>query len=323
MITKLTACCWIASFIASLGAEICPLQAGPPDLSVDSTRGPGELKVSYQGRTLLVYAFATNQFKPYVRELHTLAGDNVLLDAPPDHLHHHGLMYAIRVNGINFWEEQNQPGYERSISLSNPEIGRTTRGLPKASFTQLLHWVSREDANKPDTTPVALLVEQRTLTISVDEQEQEVALSWTSQFQVGKGANKVQLTGSSYHGLGLRVPRSFDRVAEHVNSEKAAYPTAGKGDVTRARWSALRHEIGTRSVTLAMFGQPEAGRGLPSFFTMVDPFTYLSGTQGLDKAPLEYEAGQTFRVDYLLLVYSDRKAPEYLEGRYRQWTAPK
>ena len=64
----------------------------------------------YKGHKILVYAFATNQFKPYVRELYTLRGENVTRDAPPDHLHHHGLMYAVYVNGINFWEERGAPG---------------------------------------------------------------------------------------------------------------------------------------------------------------------------------------------------------------------
>ena len=66
----------------------------------------GTLEITWQGRRLLLYAFQTNQFKPYVREFYTLKGDNVLVDSPPDHLHHHGLMYAIRVNGVNFWEER-------------------------------------------------------------------------------------------------------------------------------------------------------------------------------------------------------------------------
>ncbi len=64
-----------------------------------------------------MYAFATNQFKPYVRELYTLRGENVLRDAPPDHLHHHGLMYAVWVNGINFWEERGAPGFEQHVEL--------------------------------------------------------------------------------------------------------------------------------------------------------------------------------------------------------------
>ena len=48
----------------------------------------------------MVYSFAPHKFKPYVQQLCTFRGENVLRDAPRDHLHHHGLMYAIKVNGI-------------------------------------------------------------------------------------------------------------------------------------------------------------------------------------------------------------------------------
>jgi hypothetical protein len=84
-----------AAGLALLLAMVCSVGAANPPISIDSKVDQGELVVRYQGRKLLVYAFATNQFKPYVRELYTLRGENVLRDAPPDHLHHHGLMYAV------------------------------------------------------------------------------------------------------------------------------------------------------------------------------------------------------------------------------------
>src|SRR4051794_4723093 len=67
--------------------------AGDLRMSVEEARG--ELRISSGDRPVLVYAFATNQFKPYVRELYAANGLNVLLDGPADHLHHHGLMYAV------------------------------------------------------------------------------------------------------------------------------------------------------------------------------------------------------------------------------------
>src|SRR5574342_147613 len=99
---------------------------GPLTASVQPERGLIEWQ--FKGRPLLTYALATNQFKPYVRELRSLRGDNVLRDAPSDHLHHHGLMYAIRVNGVNFWEEINQPGHERHVTLLAHRTGRSPGG---------------------------------------------------------------------------------------------------------------------------------------------------------------------------------------------------
>ncbi len=123
----------------------------------------GFLEWHFKGRKLLTYSFASNQFKPYVRELFTLAGDNVLRDAPADHLHHHGLMYAIRVNGVNFWEEVDQPGHERHVKLLAQSTGRSANGFPQASFTELIHWVPHGERAQSDT-PDPFLIERRTLT---------------------------------------------------------------------------------------------------------------------------------------------------------------
>jgi hypothetical protein len=282
--------------------------------------GPGLLDVTYQGRRILRYSFATNQFKPYVRELYTLKGDNILLDAPPDHLHHHGLMYAIRVNGVNFWEERDQPGFEKPVRLEQLETSRSSTGLPKASFVQMIHWVANTDAAPPDSGALALLVERRTITLTIDETRGEVALDWHAEFEVGAGADHVTLSGANYHGLGLRLPPAFNRIALRRNSEGAPYLTEGKGDVTRARWSAVSHRVDNRDITVALFGPAPTQSGLPCFFTMVQPFTYLSVTQGLDKAPIQHSAGDKFRIDYRLVAYSEAKTTEFLQDRYSKWT---
>jgi len=151
--------------------------------------------VPFKGRKLLVYAFATNQFKPYVRELYTLRGENVLRDAPPDHLHHHGLMYAVYVNGVNFWEEKGTPGFEKHVELSLHTARIDADGLPVVSFTEIIHWLAPTNRTAPDTRVAALLLEQRTLTVTVDEKNQEVALRWDSEFQVRPSAGKVTIHG--------------------------------------------------------------------------------------------------------------------------------
>ena len=279
----------------------------------------GRLEWNYDGQKLLTYAFASNQFKPYIKELYTLAGDNVLRDAPADHLHHHGLMYAIRVNGVNFWEEVGEPGHERSIKLLSQSTGKTAAGLPQASFTQLIHWVRDADKALADTAPVALLVEKRTLTITLDKAEQEVALEWRGEFEVGHGAAKVTLHGSEYNGLGLRLPQAFDHVARHQNSDNVPYTGTNNRDIIAAKWSAVSHKMDGREVVVALFAQPGSIRGDTKFFTMLDPFAYLSGTQGLDKAPLEYSAGEKFSVSYLVTVYPAFKSAEFLQRRHQLW----
>lgn len=282
--------------------------------------GRGSLEWWFKGRKLLTYAFATNQFKPYVRELFSPAGDNVLRDAPLDHLHHHGLMYAVRVNGVNFWEERDQPGYQRHIELLTHGTGRSAGGLPQASFSELIHWVPEADRALANTTPAAFLVERRTLTLTVDEAHDEVALAWHAEFEVGARTNRVTLHGSDYNGLGLRLPSAWDHFAHHENSENTPYPAGGKPGAVPARWGAVSRAVEGRAMHVSLFARPHGQAGVSHFFAMTEPFTYLAATQGLDKAPLHYRAGDRFAVDYLVLVHSVARTAAQIEARYQAWT---
>ena len=308
-------------FLAFVQVPMAALAANPAattglEVSVDAST----LAIQFKGRPLLVYAFATNQFKAYVRELYSLQGDNVLRDAPADHLHHHGLMYAIRLNDVNFWEEADQPGHQIAVKLVPHPAGRSRVGLPQASFTHLIHWVAHTNTAVPDSRSVALLVERRTLTLTVDQPVGEVALRWQAEFEAGPAVDRVKLHGSGYNGLGLRLPAAWDRVARHVNSENTPYSAEQKWDVSPARWAAVSHAGNGHEITVALLGRP-SNRGETRFFSMLNPFTYLSVTQNLDRAPLEYVRGDKFSIDYLLLVYADEKPRDVLERRYQSWAA--
>lgn len=296
-----------------------PTNASDAALYSDVQPERGILEWHFRGRKLLTYAFATNQFKPYVRELSSLRGDDVIRDAPADHLHHHGLMYAIRVNGVNFWEERDQPGHQRHIKLLSQGTSRSAGGLPQASFTELIHWVPDGEHAQADTTPVALLVERRTLTLTVDETHGEAALAWHAEFEVGPRTNRVTLHGSDYNGLGLRLPAAWDQVARHENSERVLYPAGGKPGAVPARWGAVSHTKDGCTIQVALFASPRSQTGTSSIFAMTEPFTYLAATQGLDKAPLEYRAGDRFAIDHLVLVYSTVRTAAQLETRYHSW----
>ena len=308
-----------AAGLALLLVLACSAAAAEPPISIDSKVDVGQLVVSYQGRKLLVYAFATNQFKPYVRELYTLRGENVLRDSPPDHQHHHGLMYAVYVNGINFWEERDAPGVEKHVELPVHMARVDARGTPVASFTEIIHWLAPTNRSAPDSLAAALLLEQRTLTVTVDEKNHEVALRWDSAFQVGSHAGKVTIHGPNYDGLGLRLPESFNHIARFQNSADQSYIGPNTQNVIAARWSSVSGVMDGREVMLVLCGRPANARGDGFFFSMLDPFAYLSATQGVDKEPLEYSAGDKFSLSYLLTVYSENKPLEFVRRRCELW----
>jgi hypothetical protein len=291
-----------------------PVVAEDP-LRIGHHEDSGELTISLGDRPLLRYAFAPSQYKPYVKELYSLAGDAVLRDAPADHLHHHGLMYAIRANGVNFWEERDAPGHQVPVKPIVHSTGRTADGRPCASITQLIHWVPEAEAKARATAPVALIIEERTLTLTVDAAKQEVALDWLGRFTAGPPGGGINLHGSNYNGLGLRFPEAWDKVATHRDSAGHPLPSAEAA----ANWSAVSHVAGGREVTVALFSSPRTQRGPVSFFSMVEPFTYLAATEALDQNPRTHPPGDTWSVRHLVVVYPGRREAAALDARWERW----
>ena len=290
-------------------------RAADPAVDFTATQRPTEWIIRLHGRPVMVYSFAPEKFKPYVKALHTTRGENVLRDSPSDHLHHHALMYGIRVNGVNFWEETPGCGVEKPIQTEAPVMGVSASGLPQAVVKQRLHWVAPEDAYQPDTTKGALLVEERTLTLTIDEPAGEVALAWRSAFTVGAKTNQVVLTGANYHGLGMRFPAELDPLATHQLAGGRPDLSNNRQDVSAHAWGAVSFDRPGAPATLALYGDPANARGPATFFSMRTPFAYLSATQGLDKEPLVYRSGESFELKYLVVVTDRVLTPEAVAKR--------
>lgn len=268
--------------------------------------------VSHNGQPLLRYVFNPRQAKPYVAEFSAPGGRNILRDSPSDHLHHHALMYAIKVNGLNFWEEVSGNGVERVVETTASVTGGA------ATLRQTIHWVAPQDAFLADTTPAALLVEQRTLVLTVDAAAREAALEWKAEFEVGKKTNEVALTGATYHGLGMRYIQEFDALANHSYAGRKP-DLVNRQEVSPAKWAAVSFAATVQPATIALVPHPANARSDGQFFSMRSPFAYLSATQGLDKEPLVYHSGDKFTVRYLVVLYPEVKSTEALEARARRW----
>lgn len=276
--------------------------------------------LNYQGQKLLVYA--AGKFKPYVKELYTVTGQNILRDAPYDHLHHHGLMYAIKANGVNFWEEVAGCGFEKPVETSPWVEGKSRDGQPQFVLKQTLHWLAPADADLPDTAPAAILIERRTLTVTVNPARKEVALQWKGEFAVGPKTNQVTLTGANYHGLGMRFPKDLDPLAKHLNAGGPP-DLNGRQDVSQHKWGSISFAPPNQPLTMVLFGHPTNARGNAWFFTMRTPFAYLSATQNLDQEPLVYRTGQPFQVNYLVTLYPELTSPEAINTRGQAWETSK
>lgn len=152
-----------------------------------------------------------DDYKPHLHPLNTPAGHTVSLLSPHDHKHHKGLMYALRVPEVNFWEERSTllgeaPGRQRhdrfqAVTDSGDDVG----------FEEELTWLPFEGGE-------AIFREVRALSCRVLAGDQGFAWTWTTEIEA---ARDVELTMSqwsartddgrlvNYHGLGLRFRRDF------------------------------------------------------------------------------------------------------------------
>ena len=249
-------------------------------------------------------------FKPYVKRLLSPGGVNVLRDQVPDHLHHHGLMFAVGVDGVDFWSE-------------TPTCGRQVRRVPAGAnapaanpagvIAETIDWLPPGDA-KP------LARESRRIEVRAAPAGGATLLSWRTALEPAEGRASIKLAGSHYFGLGMRFPAAMDNVAEFFTAKGPVDGEVVRGDerLTRGPWCACTGAIDGKTVTVALFDSP--GNPRPAWwFTMGKPFGYLSATLNLYREPLTVEAGKPLVLVYGVAVWDGKVKADQIESVYRQW----
>jgi len=263
-------------------------------------------------RSLLCYRYENVPFKPYVQQLYSPSGINVLRDAPSDHLHHHALMYAVAVDGVNFWEEQTDPGRQLHKRFGDMRIDKNDNA-PQAGFTEQIDWINPRSRE-------LLLKEHRTIKVGQLEDGKATLLSWQSSLAVPSGKKSMTLTGSHYFGLGMRFLESMDTGGEFLNAAgEAGDIVRGAERLARADWCAYTAKADGKLVTIAMFGHPENLRHPTHWFTMTTPFAYLAATLNLHKEPLEVISDKPLVLRYAVAVWDGRIEKSKIDQLYRRW----
>jgi hypothetical protein len=142
---------------------------------LDVERTTSQIIVRVNGKPAVIYQFA-DRWKPYIKELRDGSGINVIRDSPPDHRHHHGIMFAMRIDGVNFWEEQEQSGRQEQRRLL-PVMEGALSGVIYVSFGQDLAWTRPGD-------PLPLLLETRRLAVCFAEELGATLTDWRSVLTV-------------------------------------------------------------------------------------------------------------------------------------------
>ena len=266
-----------------------------------SSLAPMTVVLQKDGKPLVQYRYTSVPFKPYIDELRTPSGKNILRDAPWDHLHHHGLMYALRVGNCSFWGEWSEDhGKQDTVQIS----------FTDNAVESQINW------NAPGAGTV--LKEARKIT--VEQGNNVTLLNWQSTLTAT--ADTV-LGGDHYYGLGLRFLEEMDTGGRFFSDTDKNEKEIVRGDeaLTRCRWMAYTAKLDGEPVTVAVFDHPSNPVPMTAF-TMgdaSDAFAYLSAAMNLHRVPVELKSGGTFAVKYRVAVWDGEVPPETIEAKYREF----
>jgi hypothetical protein len=284
----------------------------PVDNPMRVVIGDSVVSVQTGERVLMRYRYQDVPFKPYVEQLFTPLGVNVLRDAPHDHLHHHALMFAVAVDGVNFWEETETAGRQVHKGLTDVRID-AHNDVPWARYTELIDWINPRSEEM-------LVTERRTIEVPYVPDMHASLLTWHSSLEIPPGKESVSLTGSHYFGLGMRFLESMDARGKFLDGGTESVEVV-RGDERnfRSTWCAYTAEADGKPVTAAMFDHPDNPRHPATWFTMAKPFAYLSATLNLHKEPLKVMAGKPLHVRYGVALWDGRVEAAEIDRVYRWW----
>jgi hypothetical protein len=266
---------------------------------------------------VLEYQVSPNPRKPYVKQLLTPSGINVLRDSPDDHRHHHGLMFAVSVDGVDYWSEldscgrqiSRQASRETSSHVDGPYVGGAS-GFE--AFGYLSHFLNWLDPGGQET----LLQEERTIWVHALFDVPVTLVTWRCRLATPSGKGTATLTGSPYFGLGMRFIPSMDTGGQFLNADGGT----GVKDTNAARsaWCAYTARTNGKLVTVAMFDDKVNPRHPATWFTM-EKFAYLSATLNLHKQPLKIEANKPLELRYGVALWDGEVDKARINKLYRQW----
>lgn len=286
-------------FVSAVAISASASGQAPPPLALHAAAGA---QVALSQAT-------PNPNKPYIAQLFAPGEKPLALldDSPPDHFHHHGLMFAIGVDDTDFWAEK---GFKNA---GRQEPVATHPGKAGDGFCQQLKWLA--------TDGTWLLGEARQVRVRVTGTGKNTVhwLDWQTILSPAAGRDAVRLKGSHYFGLGMRFLPAWTGKTEFLWSNTTGQRVVrGDEKLTPGAWGAARCEIDGRRVTVLMIDHPANSRAA-RWFTMGEPFCYLSAALGLDTEPATLAKGERWNLRYGIAVISGPADPDRLTQLADEW----
>lgn len=294
----------------TFAAEPKALPQGDPAMRLIMTGDAVEL-VARDGVIAGRYNF-TDSFKPHVHPLASPKGHVVSLASPHDHKHHKGLMYALRIPELNFWEEvaskpDEKVGRQRHIAFTD-----VRESGDEVGFTETLSWEAAEGSETD-------VVFDETRRLSCRREGTAFRWTWDTALKVRRATKLIQSQWSykkpegglvNYHGLGLRFRREFgggtrnnalqlDDAPEQWNKggQKFDFATAMGATPQRATFvGAIDGFFPVPYVAVTLEQKQRNG-----LFVKEEPFAFFAmGPSNLEERPLA--AGEVLNERYAVVV---------------------
>lgn len=261
---------------------------------------------------LMRYRHTDVPMKPYVDQLFTPAGVQVLRDSPSDHKHHHALMFALAADGVDFWAEFPQSGLQKQRDIFKLVDETTSAGVLRSGFVAQLDWTGPGS----DKT----ILRERREVCALDKVDSGATLiEWQTRLEAPPGKDKVTLTGEHYFGLGMRFLKSMDGGRFFYADDKAGEIVRGDERLTPTKWCAYTSKADGKPVTVAVFDYPKNIRFPAKMFTMMTPFPYLAATENVWKQPIVVEANKPLDLRYAVAVWDGEVGKTTVEKTYQSW----
>jgi hypothetical protein len=242
----------------------------------------------------------TDPFKCYLHPLNTPKGYPISLRSPPDHKHHKGLMFGLRTQQVNFWEEYGTKPGELVGRQHHTGFASTVFAGDQVGFKESISWKAEDgsllflehrtihcatEAGRFTWTWISDLQAQQHLTLTISQ--------WSIPDRHGRLVN--------YHGLGLRFSRDFagtggDELLLDGKPVSIRDALGEQPDEVQFLGS-LASTMPVKKAGVSLSAQPRTG-----LFVMREPFAFVSlGPTVLGGYDLR--AGQYIRNAYLIKVF--------------------
>ncbi len=287
------------------------------------------IELSYQGQLLFKYVYesknpAVESPRPYFHPLRTLAGNEVSLTRPHDHLWHTGLSMCIaQLSGENFWggatyvRERGYVQLDNNGRIQHTDWQALECDNNKVRCVERLRWITHAE--------VAWLDEERQIVVSeINPASGYWSLDLT--FRLLNIAQQPLVFGSpttegrpdaGYGSLFWRGPRSFLHGTILGAGDLEGPDMMGK----RSPWLAFcgRHDGNNESSTLVFIDQSANLRYPNKWFVRNDPYACVSFSFMFDEY-YTLQPGEAFTLTYRVVLgngtWSRAQIEEYMTAHH-------